>query len=118
MQRAPGEEKRGASAARVREPVKSERAAVLPPGEPGKAPFVRWVGSGYRRAGRSRRIRYKVPGTVAGPPRIDGRPGLAPGPRRTPPTRNATAAATRFRASRAGDVMEHAFPAAALPQPG
>src|SRR5262249_35316191 len=41
-------EKRGAGAAGAREPARSERATVLPPGEPGKAPFVRWVSSCLR----------------------------------------------------------------------
>src|SRR5262249_342129 len=65
----------------------SERAALVPPGEPVKAPFVRWVGSWLGRAGRSRRTRYEVLGTVAGPTRIDGRSGLAPEPRGTPADR-------------------------------
>src|SRR6516165_7646350 len=57
----PGEKGDVAAAAEVEE-ARSERAAVVPPGDPAKAPFVRWVGPAGRRAGRSTRTRYMVLG--------------------------------------------------------
>src|SRR5262249_42034435 len=96
---------------------RSVRAAAVPPGDPAKAPFVRGVGSPSWRAGRPRRIRYKVLGTVAGPPRIDGRSGLAPGPTDTPTDRKRPWH-LRPSAPRVREGAEHFFPAAALPRPG